>query len=186
MAKKNLSVYLCFLLRHKPEEIGLAMDSHGWVSVEDLIFGINRGEKYTVTRAELESIVAEDQKGRYRFSPDHTRIKACQGHSIPWVTPELETLQPPQALYHGTTTVALEKIMRSGAIEKMARHAVHLHADMEVAWKSATRWHLVPILLKINAEQMAKDGFVFGKTENDVWCIESVPIRYIEEQIKMP
>ena len=43
MAKKNISVYLSFLLRHRPETIHLSMDKHGWVLVEDLIEGVNKG-----------------------------------------------------------------------------------------------------------------------------------------------
>ena len=50
-------------------------------------------------------------KGRFLFSEDGQRIKAYQGHTIPWVQPELEPLPPPQLLYHGTTTaVVLKKI----------------------------------------------------------------------------
>ena len=66
MAKKNVSVYLSFLLRHKPEDIGLEMDRHGWVSVAELIEGVNRKGIYTLNLAQLENIVAQDRKGRYR------------------------------------------------------------------------------------------------------------------------
>ena len=83
MAKKNISVYLSFLLRHRPETIHLAMDKHGWVSVEDLIQGVNEAGKYQLDVEKLEDIVAQDSKGRYRFNGDHSKIKACQGHSIP-------------------------------------------------------------------------------------------------------
>ena len=38
---KGVSIYLSYLLRHKPEDIGLNMDIHGWVNVEELINGIN-------------------------------------------------------------------------------------------------------------------------------------------------
>ena len=131
----------------------------------------------------LEDIVAQDSKGRYRFNGDHSKIKACQGHSIPWVEPELEYLTPPEFLYHGTTTAAVEKIRKSGAISKMSRHAVHLQADPEKAWQSAVRWHQTPVVLKIDAKKMSDAGFVFGKTENDVWCTESVPVEYIAEYI---
>lgn len=34
-----------------------------------------------------------DKKGRYRFNKEHTSIKACQGHSIPWVEPEVEYME---------------------------------------------------------------------------------------------
>jgi putative RNA 2'-phosphotransferase len=182
MAKqKNISVYLSFLLRHKPEEIHLHMDHHGWVSVDELITGINKRGKYTLDLPQLEEIVRQDSKGRYRFNADHSRIKACQGHSIPWVQPEMEQMTPPRFLYHGTTMTATEQIMQSGAIRKMNRHAVHMQADPEKAWQSAVRWHLEPVVLKIDAARMSEDGFVFGKTENDVWCTDSVPVAYITE-----
>ena len=181
MAKKNISVYLSFLLRHRPETIHLSMDKHGWVLVEDLIEGVNKGGRYQLDLGKLEAIVAQDSKGRYRFNADHSKIKACQGHSIPWVEPELEYLIPPDFLYHGTTTAAVEKIRKSGAISKMSRHAVHLQADPEKAWQSAVRWHLTPVVLKIDAKKMGDAGFVFGKAENDVWCTESVPVEYIVE-----
>ena len=183
MAKKDVSVYLSFLLRHKPEDIGLEMDRHGWAFVDELITGVNKKGKYTLDFAQLEEIVRQDNKGRYRFNADCSKIKACQGHSILWIEPEMENLAPPKYLYHGTTSVAAEKIMKSGAISKMSRHAVHMQEQPEKAWQSAVRWHLTPVLLKIDAESMSNVGIVFGKTENDVWCADAVPSEYIVEQI---
>ena len=153
---KKLSVYLCYLLRHHPEEAGLDMDPHGWVSVDQLIDGVNHHGKYTLDRDQLERIAAEDDKGRYRFNGDHSRIRCCQGHSIPWVSPELTWGPPPEYLYHGTTTAALKKIEADGAIRKMNRHAVHMHTDEAQAWRSARRWRLTPVVLKIDAGAMAK------------------------------
>lgn len=183
MARKNVSVYISYLLRHDPGDIGLEMDRHGWISADALIDGVNRKGKYTLDRDLLEEIVRQDSKGRYRFNADHTRIKACQGHSIPWVEPELEILTPPKFLYHGTTTLSLEKILASGSISKMGRHAVHMQEDPAKAWQSAIRWHKTPVILKIDAGEMSRCGYRFGKTENDVWCTESVPTGYIVERI---
>lgn len=184
MAKqRNISVYISYLLRHRPQEIGLEMDSHGWAETAALIRGINEQGTYTLDLPQLEQIVAADSKGRYRFNADHSRIKACQGHSIDWVEPELTELPPPEYLYHGTTTAALEKILESGGISKMGRHAVHMQADIAKAWQSALRWHKTPVVLKIAAGQMHRDGFRFGRTENEVWCTESVPKQYLEEHI---
>ena len=114
------------------------MDSHGWVSATQLIQGINATGRYQLDRETLEETVATDDKGRFRFSEDGQRIKACQGHSIPWVHPELELLPPPQFLYHGTTTAAMEKILESGEIKKMSRHADHLHRRR--AGKGSSQW----------------------------------------------
>jgi len=186
MARKNISVYISYLLRHKPEDIGLTMDRHGWASVEELIDGINRKGTYTLDRAKLEQIVAEDNKGRYRFSEDGTKIKACQGHSVDWVEPELELLAPPAYLYHGTTAAAADKIRNSGVISKMGRHAVHMQEDPAKAWQSAMRWHQTPVLLKIDAAAMYEAGFLFGRTENGVWCTESVPTEYVAAYLTEP
>lgn len=139
--------------RHHPEEIGLDMDVHGWVSVEQLIAGINERGKYKMDMSILKQIVAEDKKGRYRFNEDGSKIKACQGHFISWVVPQLEYQEPPQYLYHGTTTEALEKIKESGGLCKMQRHAVHMQEEIEKAWQSAMRWKKKPVVLKIDAKK---------------------------------
>lgn len=179
-----LSVYLCRLLRHAPEDAGLHMDKHGWVGVQELIDGVNRYSKFHLDRTALETLVSEDEKGRYRFDETHTRIRCCQGHSVPWVEPILTPAQPPAFLYHGTTTEAAGEIDRSGAILKMARHAVHMHADPGMAWQSAVRRkNKTPVLLVIDAGRMAGDGFAFAVSDNGVWCTERVPAEYICDRI---
>ena len=186
MSKNKLSVYISYLLRHRPEDLSLSMDAHGWVSVEELIQRINDGGKYRLTREALDEIVRTDNKGRFRYSADGTRIKACQGHSIPWVEPELRYGAPPSVLYHGTTRDAWEKIMHSGQISKMNRHAVHMQADVEKAWQSARRWRRVPVVLKIDAGRMHASGMVFGVSDNGVWCTESVPTDFILAVLEEP
>jgi putative RNA 2'-phosphotransferase len=104
-------------------------------------------------------------------------------NSFSWVAPELEYCESPEFLYHGTTTKALEAIEDSGAIKKMKRHAVHMQADINKAWQSAERWHQTPVVLKIDARKMSDDGYKFGVTENEVWCTEEVPTKYISDRI---
>ena len=181
--KKDISIYLSYLLRHNPDAIELTMDKHGWVSVAQMIERINSRSIYSITLNQLKDIVANDSKGRYRFNSDGTRIKACQGHSIPWVEPELDYRRPPDILYHGTTLEAYREIQKSGHISRMSRHAVHLVAEETIAWKSATRWNRTPIVLIISARDMHEDGYAFGCSDNDVWCTDEVPMRYINEII---
>lgn len=181
-SKEKTSIHLSYLLRHAPEAAGLDMDCHGWVSVSQLIANVNDSGKAQLTLETLQEIVATDNKGRYRFSPDSKQIKACQGHSIPWVEPELEVRTPPEYLYHGTTTEALQDIMKSGAILKMSRHAVHMQADINKAWQSAERRKSkTPVVLKIAAGNMSKDGIEFSISENEVWFCDHIPTEYIKE-----
>lgn len=174
---REISVYLSYLLRHDPGAASLDMDRHGWVDTAQLL--ANLQTTYPLTLEQLRRIVETDSKGRYRFSEDGSRIKACQGHSIPWVEPELTYGPPPAILYHGTTQAAWEKIRASGRIDKMARHAVHMQADVEKAWQSARRWHQEAVVLEIDAARMARDGAVFGVSDNGVWCTERVDTAYI-------
>lgn len=181
-SKEKISIHLSNLLRHAPECAKLDMDRHGWVSVAQLIDNVNESGKALLSEKLLQEIVATDNKGRYRFSSDGKSIKACQGHSIPWVELELEIRTPPEFLHHGTTTEALAEIMKSGAILKMKRHAVHLQADLTKAWQSATRRkNKTPVVLKISAGEMHRNGVEFSISENEVWFCERVPTIYIAE-----
>ena len=175
----KLSVYLSFLLRHRPDSLGLAMDQQGYVSVEELLAKINRQGRYKLSRERLDAIVSADSKRRYAYSPDGRKIRACQGHSIPWVQPVLEWKDPPAVLYHGTTVQAYCAIFGSGGISRMNRHGVHLHPQEAQAWEAARRWKKMPVVLKVDAAAMAEDGFRFGVSENGVWCVEKVPIGYL-------
>ena len=179
---EHASIHLSYLLRHAPESAGLDMDHHGWVSVSQLIENVNASGKAHLTIELLQKIVDTDNKGRYRFSQDGKRIKACQCHSIPWVEPELEIRIPPEFLFHGTTTEALKDIMISGAILRMKRHAVHLRTDISKAWQSAIRRkNRTPVVLKIAASEMHSKGIEFSISENEVWFCEQVPTTYIAE-----
>lgn len=178
----KVSRHLACLLRHAPELADLDMDRHGWVAVRQLIENVNARGEYHLTPELLREIVDTDNKGRYRISPDGVRIKACQGHSIPWVEPELEVRVPPEYLYHGTTAEALQEIMAGGAIERMSRHAVHLQADFGPAWQSAARRRKkTPVVLKIAAGEMHRSGAEFSISENGVWFCQRIPTAYICE-----
>ena len=98
MNKSRISRYLSLVLRHHPEAAGISLDRHGWAEVSELLTGVSR--KYPIDRKLLDEIVEEDEKQRYSYSPDCTKIRASQGHSIP-VDVELERAAPPEYLWHG-------------------------------------------------------------------------------------
>lgn len=81
MSLNNTSKFLALILRHKPEVIGIKLDEHGWADVDELLRGINQTRK--IDMKTLEQIVREDNKQRYAFNEDKTKIRANQGHSIP-------------------------------------------------------------------------------------------------------
>ena len=170
------SRFISLILRHKPETIGITLDEHGWANVEELIAGVNK--KYPIDMQILEKIVNDDDKNRYSFNGDKTMIRANQGHSIP-VDVELKKLNPPDILYHGTGEKYVESIERQGLIRKN-RLYVHLSNDIEIAEKVGKR-HGKPVIYEIDCKKMIEDGIEFFKSENNVWLVESVPVKYLKK-----
>ena len=80
---------------------------------------------------DLEHIVETDEKQRYSFNDDKTLIRANQGHSIP-IDLELEAVEPPETLYHGTIGQFLGSIKKEG-LQRRSRQFVHLSKDVETA-----------------------------------------------------
>jgi putative RNA 2'-phosphotransferase len=171
----KISKYLSKHLRHAPEEIGLQLESGGWVAVDALLDACRRNN-FAVSRAELEEVVASSDKQRFAFDETGTRIRANQGHSVA-VDLELAPATPPATLYHGTGAQNEVAIRQSGLL-KMQRHHVHLSGDMDTAVKVGSR-HGKPIVFVIDAVRMQQDGFTFFVSANGVWLVESVPPDYL-------
>ena len=166
----NKSKFISLILRHKPETIGIKLDKHGYANVNELLEGVN------INFDTLEKIVREDEKGRYSFNEDKTKIRANQGHTIN-VDVELEEKIPPDILYHGTATKYEESINRKGLIAK-ERLYVHMTDDLENAKKVGAR-HGKLIVYEIDAKQMAKDGIKFYLSVNNVWMTKKVDVKYL-------
>ncbi|MEM9164421.1 MAG: RNA 2'-phosphotransferase, partial [Cyanobacteria bacterium P01_F01_bin.4] len=83
MSKKivKFSKFLSYVLRHRPDEIGIQLDQQGWVDVDTLLQQAN-AHGYILSQPLLEEIVATNSKQRFSFSPDGQKIRANQGHSV--------------------------------------------------------------------------------------------------------
>jgi len=171
----RLGHFISLVLRHDPSAAGLALDGHGWASVDELIAGM-RARGYVIDREILERIVRNNNKHRYSLSDDGLRIRANQGHSID-VDVELAPATPPDVLYHGTAQRFVASIMENG-ITRQSRRYVHLSRDLETA-ASVGKRHGQPVVLTIDAARMVEDGRQFWLSANGVWLCEAVPPQYI-------
>lgn len=174
--KKEISKFLSLILRHSPETIGLQLDDNGWADVQELL-SKSVQHKHPFTQEELELVVADNDKQRFAFNGDHSKIRASQGHSVN-IQLALAPQEPPEILYHGTVQKFLESIQREG-LQKMSRQHVHLSKDRETAEKVGSR-RGVPVILSIRSGQMQRDGILFYLSENGVWLTDNVPVKYIE------
>jgi putative RNA 2'-phosphotransferase len=174
----SLSKFLSRHLRHAPQELGLTLGPGGWIDVDDLLAGC-KGAGKSLTRAQLEEIVADSDKQRFSFDENGTRIRANQGHSVE-VDLQLEPTTPPTVLYHGTAEHTAATILTDG-IKRMRRHHVHLSKDVPTATKVGQR-HGKPVVLVVDAQAMHQAGILFYCSDNGVWLVDEVPAQYLRRQ----
>ncbi len=172
---KAISKLCSYLLRHKPEEANLDMDENGWVSVDQLL--ANCGEThFEFSFEELQNAVDSNDKKRFTFNDDKTKIRANQGHSIE-VNVELEPIEPPEFLYHGTAEKYLESILKNGLLKQNRLH-VHLTENKETAKAVGSR-HGKPVIIEISSGVMSKAGIPFYKSKNGVWLTNDIETKYL-------
>lgn len=168
--RTQTSKFLSLILRHSPETVGIKLDKNGWADVDELL------EKINLDFETLDDIVETNDKKRFSFNEDLTKIRANQGHSIN-IDLELKPIEPPHNLYHGTIANFLRSIAKEG-LTKQNRQYVHLSKDTETAKKVGMR-RGKPIILAIRAEEMYEKGYKFYLSENGVWLTDHVPAKFI-------
>ena len=171
----RLSKFLSFVLRHRPDSIGLALDPHGWANIDDLI-GMGNAAGTRFSREDLLHVVETSDKKRFSVSPDGLRIRAAQGHSAS-VELGLPPQEPPEVLYHGTATRFVESILAEGLKPQDRRH-VHLSLDEATAHRVGAR-HGKPVILRVEALRMHTKGFTFYLADNGVWLTDRVPPEFL-------
>jgi putative RNA 2'-phosphotransferase len=172
----KMSKFLSFVLRHRPERIGLTLDQAGWASIEELIRLSSAAGRH-FTRELIAEVMATNDKQRFALSPDGQRIRANQGHSIA-IDFGLKPLDPPHVLYHGTATRFLGSILAHG-LRPGKRPYVHLSSGETTALKVGQR-HGKPIVLLVDSGTMNARGHLFYRSENEIWLTKQVPPEYLK------
>jgi len=167
----RLSRRMSMILRHRPESAGITLDANGWVPVAALLAALG------VTRAELDAVVAGNDKSRFAIEGD--RIRASQGHSRRVnVDLGLAPAEPPATLYHGTPRTNIDSILREG-LRPRSRDHVHLSPDTETATRVGTRRSADVAILAVDAAAMASAGHLFYRSANGVWLTDLVPAAFL-------
>lgn len=170
------SKFLSYVLRHRPDSIGITLDPEGWVEVDTLLEACATNGR-AISRAQLEEVVATNNKKRFAFNEDGTRIRASQGHSVD-VDLAYEPATPPEILYHGTVDRFLDSIREQGLI-RGSRHHVHLSHEIGTAQNVGSRRGR-PVVLRVRAGDMHRKGIPFFCSANGVWLTEHVPPEHID------
>jgi putative RNA 2'-phosphotransferase len=174
---KTISKYLSKHLRHQPEALSLTLQPGGWVGVDELLAACAR-KRFFISRAQLDEVVAQNDKQRFSFDETGERIRANQGHSVE-VDLALAPQTPPAVLYHGTGAGSVEVIRREGLL-KLRRHHVHLSADIETARRVGAR-HGKPHIFVLDTQAMQAAGHLFYCSDNGVWLTDHVPAAFLRD-----
>jgi len=172
MSKKiQTSRRLSYLLRHNPDD--LVMDKEGWVLISDLLLKLN------ITFDLLDDIIVNNDKKRFAYNGNKTKIRASQGHSHKLkIDIKFDEVQFPKTYYHGTALMNVDSIMAHGLSPKNRTH-VHLSQNIETAKQVGSRHSIKVVVLAIDGNQMKRDGLKLYKSENNVFLVDYVPYKYI-------
>jgi len=170
------SKFLSYVLRHKPDAIGLTLDAEGWAHLPTLI-SCAAAHGTQLDLEQIREIVRSNDKQRFALDEAGQRIRANQGHSVS-VELGLQAVTPPATLYHGTATRFLDSIREQG-LRAGSRQHVHLSALRDTAVNVGSR-HGKPQVLVVNARAMHGQGHAFYCSDNGVWLTAAVPVGFIE------
>ena len=173
------SKYLASLLRHRPGDIGLTLDSQGWTEISELL-ALCAENGTPIGRAELDATVQLNDKKRFTVSDDGLRIRAAQGHTTKLVKLEFKVAVPPTILYHGTIDRFVPSILKQG-LTAQKRHHVHLSKDVATAQNVGARRKRPVVIFRVDAKRMLADGLKFYLSDNEVWLTEAVLPRYLSK-----
>jgi putative RNA 2'-phosphotransferase len=169
----RLGKLLAYVLRHRPDAAGVALDASGWVDLDELVAGLRRTGR-RVTADDVRRAVDADSKGRYELVDG--RIRAAQGHSVD-VDLGLEPVAPPAVLYHGTVERFVPSILGTG-LRPGSRQFVHLSPDVAAA-RVIGRRRGAPVVLVVDAAGAHAAGHTFRRASNGVWLTDAVPPGYL-------
>ncbi len=171
----RVSKRLSFVLRHRPDSVGLTLDPAGWADVDALLAAL-AAHGLPLTRTDLDRVVAANDKRRFAYDGTGRRIRASQGHSVP-VALGYAAEPPPAVLFHGTPVHHLPVILAEG-LRPGRRHAVHLSPDEATARAVGERRGRAAVL-RVDAAGLAAAGGVFTRSANGVWLVDAVPPAYL-------
>lgn len=166
---------MSWLLRHDSESFARGLiDEYGWRCVDELVKG------HGFSQDLLQEIVATNNKQRYEFNLDSTKIRARQGHSI-LVNVELreatDITKDRPYLWHGTSDRFIEDIRAQGLVPG-SRLYVHLSGDKDIAYKVGQRHAGATCIICIDAYQMVLDGKKIYISNNGVYNTKEVEPKY--------
>jgi len=132
-------------LRHFPDDLGLQMDSRGWVDLTRL-GEVVRSRHRWANKELLIALIESDPKQRYEICDD--KVRARYGHSVDVELDHQDNKLP--RLYYGASEEEADRILEIG-LKSASQRYVHLSTTPEKAWHVATFRTGNPKVIQANA-----------------------------------
>ncbi len=174
-AGNALSKFLSYQLRHGPDP-SLGMDGAGWVSLDAFVsLAIATGHAWGME--DIARVVAEDPKGRFAIRDG--RLRANSGHSFD-VDLGLDAYVPTGPLWFGTVGNGAARIEAEGFQPTAKKFVRLLEREEDALAVALSRQKGEPVVFRVDAEAMARDGLTFQRAENGEILSPPVAVGYVE------
>jgi putative RNA 2'-phosphotransferase len=170
---ERLGRFISGALRHFPDDLGLAMNQHGWVDLEVLCDAMRTRYKWA-NKDKLFSMIESDEKGRYEIQG--RKIRARYGHSVDVDLDYPENTLP--ELYYGASREEVDILLEKG-IKPIKQRYVHLSTTIEKALEVAKIHSDDPVLIKINAQEARNDGVTIITANDNIVLSDEIPPQYL-------
>jgi len=162
-------------LRHFPDDLGLTMDSQGWVSLTRLAEVVRSRHRWASIDL-LIALVQSDPKRRYEISDDKERIRARYGHSVDVDLDHPKNELP--RLFYGASEEEADRILEIG-LKSASQRYVHLSTTPEKAWHVATFRTGNPRVIQADADAAQRAGVKMMSVNDDIVISEMIPPSFL-------
>ena len=160
-------------LRHFPADLGLEMDSHGWVDLAKLGEVVASRHRWA-DKDLIIALIQSDSKQRYEISGEY--VRARYGHSVDVDLDHPVNKSP--LLYYGASEEEADRILEIG-IKPASQRYVHLSATAEKAWHVATFRTGNPKVIQVDAAAAQNAGVKMMRVSDDIVISETIPSIYL-------
>jgi putative RNA 2'-phosphotransferase len=160
-------------LRHFPDDLGLAMNSRGWVDLAILVDVIRTRHRWA-NEAMLVALVASDPKVRYEIKDG--RIRARYGHSV-----NVELDHPENTLtllYYGAAEEEAARLLEVG-LRSASQRYVHLSTNPDKARHVGSFRTPNPKVIEVDAAAAKAYGVNMMTVNDDIVISDPIPARFL-------
>lgn len=171
----RLSRLVALVLRHRPDEVGVSLDSGGFAPLDTLAQGLAAQPGWeTISTGDLVALADADPR-RYEVRDD--RIRARYGHTIAVEEPGDAGL-PPEWLYQGMAPADAVALAEEG-LRPVGRQYVHLSTTPQAAAEVGRRHAPDAIVVVVLARRAAAAGIEFRRASPALFLTGPVPSEFL-------